>query len=189
MQWSFFSILLNDTSKGYFPSSRGLQQGHSLSPLLFSLVADGLSAILLRAERAIILQGFIVGDGIQSLSHLQFTDDTILFLEANERNITNMEICLKIFDLTLGLKVNMLKSCMVGINLEELRIRELAEVVGCKVVVWPIKYLGAPLDIHGPSCFGIRWWRRYQKSLPVGKRTIFRWGGGGKNYFNQSGSL
>lgn len=39
----------------------------------------------------------------------------------------------------------MSKSYMVGINIEELRVSELANMVGCRVAQWPIKYLGLPL--------------------------------------------
>lgn len=68
-----------------------------------------------------------------------------MFLEPNDENIRNMETCVKIFELISGLKVNMSKSCLVGINLEEQRVRCLAEMIGCKVDSWPIKYLGVSL--------------------------------------------
>lgn len=86
-----------------------------------------------------------MGNESLSVSHLQFEDDTISFLEANERNIKNMEICLKIFELILGLKVNMSKSCLVGINIEEQSVRNLAELIGYKVEARPIKCLRVPL--------------------------------------------
>lgn len=58
-----FSIMVNGTSKGFFPSSRGLGQGDPLSPFLFSLVADGISAILKNAERVGLIGSLRVGDG------------------------------------------------------------------------------------------------------------------------------
>lgn len=83
----FFSILLNGTSKGFFRVARGLRQGNPLSLFLFTLVADGLSVILRRAEEANLLEGFIIGDDIIMVSHLQFADDTILLLKADMDNI------------------------------------------------------------------------------------------------------
>lgn len=53
------------------------------------------------------------------VSHLQFVDDTILFLNANIENIKNVELCLKIFKAISELKVNTSKSCMVGIHVED----------------------------------------------------------------------
>jgi len=67
---SFFSILINGTSKGFFKAARGLRQGDSLSPFLFSLVADGLSAIIRKAEAANLMEGFVIGDDRVMVSHL-----------------------------------------------------------------------------------------------------------------------
>lgn len=49
---------------------------------------------------------------------------------------------LKKFELISGLKVNMIKSCMVGIHIEDGVLKNLVEVIGCKVR--PLKYLGMP---------------------------------------------
>lgn len=119
VQWPFFSILLNGTLKGFFSSSRGLRQGDPLCPFLFSFIVNGLSAFLVRAERARLIKRFTVGERHQLATHLQIVDDTILFLKENESNIRNMKICLQIFGGISGPKVNMSKSCMVGINMEE----------------------------------------------------------------------
>lgn len=84
----------------------------------------------------------MIGDDRIMVSHLQFVDDTIIFLKANRDNISNMELCLKKFELISGLKVNMIKSCMVGIHIEDGVLKNLVEVIGCKVR--PLKYLGMP---------------------------------------------
>lgn len=72
----FFSILVNETSKRFFKSSRGLRWREPLSHFLFSLVADGLSAIFRKAEQNLIVEGFIIGDDKIMVSHFQFADDT-----------------------------------------------------------------------------------------------------------------
>lgn len=83
----YFSILMNGTSKGFFKATRVLRQGDPLSPFLFSLVANGLSAIIKKAEEARLVQGYIIGDNRIMVSHLQFADDTILFLDAKLDNV------------------------------------------------------------------------------------------------------
>lgn len=41
------------------------------------------------------------------VSHLQFANDTVFFLDAERDNIRNTELCLKIFERISGLKVNL----------------------------------------------------------------------------------
>lgn len=94
---TYFSILLNGTSKGFFKALRGLRQGNPLSPFLFTLVVDDLSSILRRAEERWLVEGFVIRDDRIMVPHLQFTDDIILFLKVGRDNIKNAERCLKIF--------------------------------------------------------------------------------------------
>lgn len=62
-----------------------------------------------------LVEGFIIEDNRIIVSHLQFVDDTILFLNVNRANICDVELCIKIFEITSGLKINMEKYCMVGL--------------------------------------------------------------------------
>ena len=74
-----YAILVNRNAKGWVKVSRGLRQGDPLSPILFTIVADVLSRMLLRAEERSMLEGFKVGRNKTRVSHLQFADDTIFF--------------------------------------------------------------------------------------------------------------
>ena len=53
-----FAVLVNGNAKGWVKASRGLRQGDPLSPFLFTIVADVLSRMLLRAEEKNALRGF-----------------------------------------------------------------------------------------------------------------------------------
>lgn len=44
-----------------------------------------------------------------------------------------MELCLHIFEVISGLKVNLEKSCMVGIHINDGDLEDLARVIGCNV--------------------------------------------------------
>ena len=46
---SNFSIIFNDTPSNFFSDSRGIRQGWPLSPLLFILVIEGFSIIIIDA--------------------------------------------------------------------------------------------------------------------------------------------
>jgi hypothetical protein len=65
---------------GYFQKRKVLRQGHSLSPLLFNIVADMLAILIERAKADGHIEGVIpyLVDG--GLSILQYADDTILFM-------------------------------------------------------------------------------------------------------------
>lgn len=64
--------------------------------------------------------------------HLPFIGDTIPFLK-EEENTWNVRIFLKILETIFGLKVNMAKSCMAEILVEEHNMIALANVIGYKL--------------------------------------------------------
>jgi hypothetical protein len=78
-----FSVLVNGTPCGFFPSSRGLRQGDPLSPFLFIIVMEALSRLLARARDGGFILGFDVGRiNHISISHLLFADDTLILCGA-----------------------------------------------------------------------------------------------------------
>ncbi|WJZ96626.1 hypothetical protein VitviT2T_015292 [Vitis vinifera] len=140
-----YAVLVNGSAKGWVKASRGLRQGDPLSPFLFTLVADVLSRMLLRAEERNMLEGFRVGRNRTRVSHLQFADDTIFFSNTREEDLQTLKSLLLAFGHISGLKVNLDKSNIYGINLDQAHISRLAETLECKASGWPILYLGLPL--------------------------------------------
>ena len=63
-------IDLNGERGDYFRSFKGLRQGDPLSPLLFNLVADALSAMLLRACATGMIKGLVPHLVEGGLTHL-----------------------------------------------------------------------------------------------------------------------
>ncbi|RVW96745.1 putative mitochondrial protein [Vitis vinifera] len=89
-----FAILVNGNAKGWVKASRGLRQGDPLSPFLFTLVADVLSRLLIKAEETGLTKGFFVGRDRTRVSLLQFADDTIFFSKASLEHLQNLKIIL-----------------------------------------------------------------------------------------------
>jgi hypothetical protein len=74
-----YSVRLNGTDLSPFHLSRGQRQDDTLSPYLFLLVVDYLSLLVKSYERQGLISGVRVCRQGPSISHLLFTDDSILF--------------------------------------------------------------------------------------------------------------
>ena len=71
---------------GFFPISRGLRQGDSLSPYLFVMGMEVLSILLGRTMDGSFISGCEVrsrGEANLNISHLLFVDDMIVLCEAS----------------------------------------------------------------------------------------------------------
>lgn len=121
-------IELNGERGEFFRSYKGLRQGDPLSPILFNLVADALSAMLTRAGSTGVIQGLVphLIDG--GLTHLQYADDTVLFLQFSPKNLRNARLILTCFELMSGMKINFEKIFTVGLSDEDQQIA--AEALG-----------------------------------------------------------
>ena len=116
-----FAILVNGNAKGWVKATRGLRQGDPISPFLFTIVVD-----VLRAEKRSILEGFGVGRNRTRVSHLQFADDTIFFSSSCVEELQTLKFILLVFGRISGLKVNLDKSNLFGINLDQDHLSRLA---------------------------------------------------------------
>jgi hypothetical protein len=77
-----YSVMVNGEQKGFIKPGRGLRQGDPLSPYLFLICAEGLSALLRKAERDNLIHGISICRGGPRVSHLFFADDSIIFCNA-----------------------------------------------------------------------------------------------------------
>lgn len=81
-------ININGERSEFFRTYRGLRQGDPLSPLLFNLVSDVLAASLDGAKNAGLLSGFVPNLFPRGLTHLQYVDDTVIFIPFEIEQIT-----------------------------------------------------------------------------------------------------
>lgn len=110
-----FSILINGSASHFFHSERGLRQGCPLSPLLFLLVIEALSRLLITASREGSIRGLKISD-ICYLTHLLFVDDVLLLLDGSIQDTTAFSRLLDLFSKATGMEVNRSKSTITLVD-------------------------------------------------------------------------
>ncbi|RVX13545.1 Transposon TX1 uncharacterized 149 kDa protein [Vitis vinifera] len=128
---------------------KGLRQGDPLSPFLFTLVADVLSRMLMRAEERNMMEGFRVGRNRTRVSHF---DDTIFFSNSREEELQTLKSLLLVFGHILGSRSILTRVVFMTSILIRLIFQDLAEMLDCKASGWPILYLGLPLGENPKAC-------------------------------------
>jgi hypothetical protein len=105
-----YSVLLNRRPAGLITPSRGLRKRDLLSPYLFLLCAEGISSLLLKAEREESISGVLVSVKGYCLSHLFFANDSLLFCRANFMEWVRIHQLLKLYESASGQKLNVDKT-------------------------------------------------------------------------------
>ena len=105
------SVLVNGSPTAEFAPQKDLRQGCPLAPLLFNIVAEGLTGLMREAVNQEMFTEFFVGEKNVPVSILQYVDDTIFFGEANMQNVKTTKSIMRAFELASGLKINYAKTC------------------------------------------------------------------------------
>ena len=116
--------------------------------------------------------------GGETVTHLQFADDTILFCSSNQEEVVNLKQVLRCFQLCSGLKINLSKSLLVGVGCPKETIKDLANLIHCNAGKLPISYLGLP--IGGKPRFKEMWSlvvERVERKFSIWKRKYLSFGG------------
>ena len=93
--------MVNGSPTKEFLCTNGVKQGCPLSPFLFILAMEPLIALVMKMEVLGLLNSFS-NDGLV-VSHLNFADDTIFFLDKDPRYVSNLVRMLRYFAIIFGL--------------------------------------------------------------------------------------
>lgn len=97
----------NGCVQGYFKGRRGLRQGDPLSPYLFVIAMNVLSAMLNKAAADLRLH-YHHKCASSKLTHLCFTDDLLIFIDGSIDSVQIVLQVLKEFEFRSGLAVSIL---------------------------------------------------------------------------------
>jgi hypothetical protein len=77
---------------------------------------------------------------------LQYADDTLIILQADEQHLTHLQRILQDFGNVFGLRVNYAKSNLIPINVAPEKVATFTVALQCQVGSFPFTYLGLPLS-------------------------------------------
>ena len=140
-----YLVIINGEAQGNIIPSRGIWQGDPLSPCLFLLCVEGLSALIHEAARNRQINGISICKGCPRITHLFFTDDNLLFCKAKDQECQNLVNILNNYEVASRQKINTNKSSVFfSLNTPQ-EVRE-----SIMIILGPMqdsrhnKYLGLP---------------------------------------------
>ncbi|GKC23951.1 RNA-directed DNA polymerase, eukaryota, partial [Tanacetum coccineum] len=136
------SILVNGSPTEEFQFYKGLKQGDPLSPFLFILVMESLHLSFQRVVDTGMFKGLTLNDSL-CLSHMFYADDAIFVGQWSDGNITTLLHVLDCFYHASGLKINLRKSKIMGVNVDYSYVNQAAVKLGCQILDTPFMYLGS----------------------------------------------
>eukprot|EP00253_Pinus_taeda_P017096 PITA_17096 len=138
-----YAVLINGATSSFFRGQRGLRQGCPLSPLLFLLVAEGLSRLIHKARREEKVKGIEVAINL-FITHLLFVDDILIFSNGSYNELKELRCILDLFLKATGMQINSRKS---QVSVADIDKRERTTLLNLFPFQYqpldsPLKYLG-----------------------------------------------
>ncbi|XP_057842846.2 uncharacterized protein LOC131052243 [Cryptomeria japonica] len=109
-------------------------------------MAEILGRNIKKLVKTRLWKGAHIHKSIDSISHSQFADDTILFGEATEKEAKVIKMLLNDYEKGSGQSMNKEKSMIYFFNTNERMQCKIGEIMGYLQGKFPLKYLGVQLD-------------------------------------------
>ena len=140
-----YSIRINGKQCGQIAPTCNLCQGDPLSPYLFLLYAEGLSAMIKKAMEMGKMEGISICRGGPRISHLFFADNSIVFYKASTEECDALQRILCVYKNTTGQQLNRSKtSFFFSPNTSKMTKNEIKNRFGAQVIKQHEKYLWLP---------------------------------------------
>lgn len=141
-----YSVLRNGEPRGFITLSRGMKQGDPLSPYLFLLCAEGLSALIRRVEETQSIHGILSSaQGVRN-SRLLFADDSLLFCHATVGECQNLMYILQEYEEASSQANNRQKTSLFFNRNKGSQVKVIIQhMLGPKIMMDCERYLGLPM--------------------------------------------
>nr|GEY07350.1 RNA-directed DNA polymerase, eukaryota, reverse transcriptase zinc-binding domain protein [Tanacetum cinerariifolium] len=135
------SIIINGSHTQEFQFFKGLKQGDPLSSFLFILIMESLHLSFQRVMDVGMFKGINLSP-LVNLSHMFYADDVVFVGQWCDGNINTLVHVLECFFQASGLRINMCKSKIMGVNVGDEKVKSTASKLGCLILNTPFYYLG-----------------------------------------------
>ena len=140
-----YNIVHGEHVIGPICPSRGLRQGDPLSPYLFIICAEGLSALIHQYEERKLIHGIRICNKAPIVSHMLFADDSYVYCKADTNEADKVLELLKVYEDASGQKINKEKSSVFfSGNVIQYNRVEVSHKLGMKEADEHSTYLGLP---------------------------------------------
>jgi hypothetical protein len=139
-------VLINGEPTLGIRHTRGLRQGDPLSPLLFILAIDPLQRIIEAAAQRGILKPVL--PKAANLRCSLYADDAAIFAYPENTELDNLLRILNFFGECLGDKINISKTEIFPIRMDNTAVSQLLQNFSGKICNFLGKYLGLPLHVR-----------------------------------------
>jgi hypothetical protein len=143
-----YQIKVNGDFTEKFTPTRGLRQGDPLSPYLFVICVEGLSALLQDAEANGRISGVKICPAAPAVTHLFFADDSVLLIRANVEEAMALRETLELYENCSGQCINTEKlAIMFSKNSKQHQKVPVKNTLAIQGDAWNEKYLGLPVYV------------------------------------------
>ncbi|GJY44231.1 RNA-directed DNA polymerase, eukaryota [Tanacetum coccineum] len=178
-QWQGELVIMGDFNEVHVKSDRFGTNFNVLGVDIFNSFINftGLEEVHLRGSaftwcHKIVNAGMFKGivlDQSLCLLHMFYVDDAIFLEEWSDGNISTLIYVLNCFFHASGLKINLNKSKIMGINVESAQVIQAAAKLGCLVLKCPFYYLGTRV---GGSMTRVQAWQEIVEKV---KSRLSKW--------------
>ncbi|GKB69457.1 RNA-directed DNA polymerase, eukaryota [Tanacetum coccineum] len=135
------SIIINGSPAEEFQFFKGLKQDDLLSSFLFILIMESLHLSFQRVVDVGMFKGINLSP-LVNLSHMFYADDAVFVGQWCDGNINTLVYVLECFFQASGLRINMCKSKIMGVNVGDEKVKFAALKLGYLILNTPFSCLG-----------------------------------------------